>query len=165
MKKTIALIGFLAITYLVNAQTTELPYHPEADANQQLAQAQIQAMTQNKHILVFIGGNWCHWCRKLDAFVHKNDSIYKRLTDNYIVVKLNYSKEQKNDETLSELQFPQRFGFPVLVVLDAKGKRLHTQNSAYLEQKDSYSPEGIYDFLKAWTPAAINPQTYKQTKP
>jgi len=76
---------------------------------------------------------------------------------------LNTSRENKNSDILADLCYPQRFGFPVLVVLDAEGKRLHTQNSAYLEQEKSYSPEKVFEFLKHWTPAAIDPKNY-QTK-
>jgi hypothetical protein len=73
---------------------------------------------------------------------------------------LNYSRENKNLDILADLGYPQRFGFPVLVVLDAEGKRIHTQNSAYLEQEKSYSKEKVFEFLKQWIPAAIDPASY-----
>ena len=44
--------------------------------------------------------------------------------------RINYSKENKNPETMALLEYPQRFGFPVLVVLDAAGKP-----SAYAEYR------------------------------
>jgi hypothetical protein len=74
---------------------------------------------------------------------------------------LNTSRENKNLDILAGLGYPQRFGFPVLVVLNAEGKRIHTQNSAYLEQVKSYSREKVFEFLKQWTPAAIDPKNYQ----
>jgi hypothetical protein len=74
---------------------------------------------------------------------------------------LNTSRENKNLDILAGLGYPQRFGFPVLVVLNAEGKRIHTQNSAYLELEKSYSKEKVSEFLKQWTPAAINPKNYQ----
>ena len=77
------------------------------------------------------------------------------------VVKVNYSKENKNANLLANLKFPQHFGFPVLVVLDETGTRIHTQNSAYLEQDKGYSKEKMVGFLKKWTSGAIDPANYK----
>jgi hypothetical protein len=74
---------------------------------------------------------------------------------------VNYSKENKNPDILADLGYPQRFGFPVLVILDGNGNRLHTQNSAYLEQEKAYSMETVIEFLKQWTPAALDPENYK----
>ena len=60
---------------------------------------------------------------------------------------VNYSKENKNLAEMKKLEFPQRFGFPVFVILDSNGKRIHTQNSSYLEEGDGYSKKKVIDFL------------------
>ena len=45
-----------------------------------------------------------------------SDSEIKTLVENnFEVVKINYDRENKNEELLKELGFPQRFGFPVFV--------------------------------------------------
>lgn len=75
-------------------------------------------------------------------------------------VLLNYSRENKNSEILTELDFPQRFGFPVFVILDSEGNRIHTQNSAYLEAGEGYDDKKVLQFLKHWTPAALDPENY-----
>jgi hypothetical protein len=62
---------------------------------------------------------------------------------------------------LKDLGFPQRFGFPVFVILGADGNRLHTQNSAYLEEGKGHSVEKIKEFLEAWTVKALDPTNYK----
>jgi thiol:disulfide interchange protein len=80
----------------------------------------------------------------------------------YVLAKINFSKENKNPETMALLGYPQRFGFPVLVVLDAEGNRLHTQNTAYLEQDKGYDVEKVKGFLLDWNRTAINPATYQK---
>ena len=80
---------------------------------------------------------------------------------NYVFGLLNYSKENKNLDILAEMEYPQRFGFPVIVVLDAEGKRIHTQNSAYLEKEKSYDEKKMVEFLGQWAPAALDPKSYK----
>lgn len=135
-------------------------YNPAANASGDLDKALQQAASENKHVLLQIGGNWCIWCKRLYMFVHDDAALRTLEEQNYIVYHLNYSKENKNLPLLQKLGYPQRFGFPVLVVLDAKGNRLHTQNTALLESADSYDKKKIEDMLKNWSPSALNPAHY-----
>ena len=50
-------------------------------------------------------------------------------------VRVNYDPKNKNEEVLAELGYPQRFGFPVFVILDANGNRIHTQNSVFFGKR------------------------------
>lgn len=79
----------------------------------------------------------------------------------YVFLLVNYSKENRNLAALKKLDYPQRFGFPVFVILDANGKRIHTQNSSYLEDGEGYSKKKVIDFMTQWTPEALNPEHYK----
>ncbi|HZH65758.1 MAG TPA: hypothetical protein VEY10_12765 [Flavisolibacter sp.] len=81
---------------------------------------------------------------------------------NYVVYHLNWSCENKNLDYLKTLGYPQRFGFPALVVLDADGNRLHTQDSGLLEKEKTYDAGKVEDFLAGWSPAAFNENLYKE---
>lgn len=81
-------------------------------------------------------------------------------TANYVFQLLNTSKEKKNLDILAEYQYPQRFGFPVLLILDSDGKLIHTQNTVYLEKEKSYNEKLMIDFLKHWRPEALDPKSY-----
>ena len=48
-----------------------------------------------------------------------------------------------------------RFGFPVFVILNEKGERVHTQNSAYLEKGEGYSEKEVVSFLNLWNKKAV----------
>jgi thioredoxin-related protein len=98
--------------------------------------------------LLQIGGNWCIWCIRFNDLVTKDPELDKYLRDNFVVLHVNYSKENKNEDVLASLGYPQRFGFPVFVVLDDKGTRIHTQNSDYLEEGKGHSREKVLEFLK-----------------
>lgn len=151
-------------TSLFAQKDTTLIYHPDADAKQELKSAIAEAKANNKHVLLMVGGNWCRWCRMFEKFIAKdrdeNGKIDSIINNGFVFLHINYSKENKNLEVLSSLSFPQRFGFPVFLVLDANGTRLHTQNSAYLEEGEGYSEQKIIDFLNHWNPAALDPALY-----
>ena len=82
------------------------------------------------------------------------------MADNYVYVMLNTGEEKKNLDILATLDYPQRFGYPVMVILDQEGKRIHTQNSVYLEKEKSYDEKTVVNFLKHWSPAAVDPKSY-----
>ncbi|PSL48701.1 thioredoxin-related protein [Chitinophaga niastensis] len=164
MKKYIWAL-LLSIAFAIpaaHAQTHDLEhiYNPTADAKADMDAALKQAARENKHVLLQIGGNWCIWCKRLYKFIEDDAALKTAMNSSYVVYHLNYSKENKNLPVLKELGFPQRFGFPVLVVLDAKGNRLHTQNSGLLEAADSYDKTKVQEFLKQWSPNALLPSHY-----
>lgn len=142
------------------AQKIEI-YNPQADAKKDIAIAVQKATAEGKHVFLQIGGNWCPWCIKFHRFVENDSEIKAFVEKNYEVVKVNYDPENKNEEVLASLGFPQRFGFPVFVILDKNGNRIHTQNSAFLEKDKDYDRERVLRFYKNWSPSALNPDNYK----
>jgi len=162
MKKQFLLLISLvwAISQGLNAQNAVSIYNPDADAEVELKNAIVLASETKKHVLVQVGGNWCPWCVKLHEFMKTDSQLDSILKADYVIVKLNYSKENKNEVMLAALDYPQRFGFPVLVILNADGKRLHTQNTGYLEEGKGYSKDKVYGFLKDWRPKALAKESY-----
>lgn len=137
-------------------------YKPGEDAEKALEAVVKEAKKSGKHVFIQAGGNWCIWCARFNEFVTKDASIDSLVQANYVVYHLNYSKENFNNALLKKFGFPQRFGFPVFLVLDGKGDLLHTQNSAYLEEGKGYSKDKVKEFLLHWTPAALDPANYKE---
>ncbi|MCY1721231.1 thioredoxin family protein [Prolixibacteraceae bacterium Z1-6] len=137
-------------------------YNPGADATADIKKAVELAQKEGKHVFLQIGGNWCPWCIKFHNFVTADSEITTYLKQNFEVVKVNYDQKNRQEELLEKLGFPQRFGFPVFVVLDNNGNRVHTQNSAFLEKDKSYDRETVLRFLKNWSPAAIDAESYKK---
>ena len=161
MKRLLVMCSILLAAYTAKAQPANI-YNPEADAETEIKQATVEANAENKHVFLQIGGNWCSWCRKFHNFVNENKAIKDFVDKNFVVVKVNYSKENKNPDVLKKIDFPQRFGFPVFVILDGTGKRIHTQNSAYLEENEGYSEKKVLEFFKQWAPGALNPAAYAE---
>jgi len=156
MKKIVAFMFLAAIT--VAGFSQNLVYNPTADAQTEIQKAVAQAKAEGKNVFIQVGGNWCPWCMRFHALSDTTVAIKDVMTKNFVVVRVNYSKENKNEVVLEQLDFPQRFGFPVFVILNGEGKRIHTQNSSYLEQGKGYSVEKIVDFLNGWTPSSVDPK-------
>jgi len=174
MKKLILITSIVIISLGAKAQTAAAPakiikltdtaklYNPTADAKADIANAVAKASTTHKNVLLQIGGNWCIWCIRFNDLVTRDPELDKYVRDNYVIVHVNYSPENLNEKLLADLGYPQRFGFPVFIVLDDKGKRLNTQNSAYLEEGPGHSKAKVMEFFKNWSPTALDPKTYEK---
>ena len=137
-------------------------YNPAADADAEIRAAIRQAAGSGRHVLIQAGGNWCGWCIEFARFCNEDAAIRDSLNRHYVWYHLNYSKENTNAPIFARYGYAQRFGFPVFIILDGSGNRLHTQNSEYLEDGNkSYDREKVLSFLGHWTPRALDPSNYK----
>lgn len=118
--------------------------NPFDDANAALALAQ----KTNRNVLIEIGGNWCTWCHKMDAFLLKNPNIYKALHSKYVLLKVNVSDSNENDVFMKAL--PPVLGYPHMYVSTATGKMLLSKDTAELQDSNGYSKEYWLDFLQKW---------------
>lgn len=164
MKRVISFLASLMVTATVFSQDmkTFKLYKPEENAEQKIADAVKQAKAEGKNVFVQIGGNWCIWCARFNNISTTDKSIDSVINASYVVYHLNYSKENKNEKILAKYGFPQRFGFPVFLILNGKGELIHTQNSGYLEEGKGYNAKTVIGFLNDWSPKALDPKQYKE---
>jgi thiol:disulfide interchange protein len=132
------------------AFAADLPakFDPKRDGAADVATAAAMAKTQNKRVLVDVGGEWCTWCHILDRFIAANADVKKLRDDNYVWVKVNWSPENKNEALLSKL--PKVKGYPHFFVLDADGRLVVSQNTGALEAGKDYDKEKFVAFLRQY---------------
>lgn len=123
-------------------------FDPARDAAKDLQNAIGAAEKTNKRIILDVGGEWCIWCHRLDSMFVKNPNLSNFRDKNFIYVKINFSKENKNEKFLS--QFPEIPGYPHWFVLDSNGKVLKSESSEEFESGKGHSPEKVMAFLKKW---------------
>ena len=159
MKVFVTIILLLSFVF-VNAQEAKL-YDPKANATTDINAAVKKAKAERKFVLVQAGGNWCKWCLEFARFAKADPKIDSVIKASFVWYHLNYSKENENKAMFAKLGYPQRFGYPVFIILNEKGERIHTQNSEYLENgKDSYDQRKVQSFLEGWSPRVLNPKIW-----
>jgi len=167
-----ALAGAAALPALAAdqpAKTTRQPiYDTKADGAKQIADALATAKREHKDVLLQFGANWCGWCHKLHNLFRSDKDIAAFLQANYVLVLVDVDKvdgKPHNTEINERYGNPCRFGLPALVVLDADGKQLTTQDSGKLEEGDHHDPAKVLAFLKQWSPATPNPSKEGKSAP
>jgi thiol:disulfide interchange protein len=166
MRRTLLSFLFLAsiAAFPLAAQTTKATvkgsttskFDPARNPAKDLDSVISIAKASNKRILLDVGGEWCKWCHYLDAFFEANQDVAKVLHDNFVVLKVNFSKENKNEAFLSG--YPKVAGYPHFFVLESDGTFLHSQDTGALENGSETNPGHDHDkvltFLKAWAKPA-----------
>lgn len=163
MKRLLLIVALCFGCLQANAQKARL-YYPDDNARLMIDNAVEKAKSSGKHVLIAVGGNWCNWCIRFDNFIHDNKKIDSIVKADFVYYHLNYSPENKNLALLARYGNPQRFGFPVFMILDEKGNRIHTQNSEYLQDGNSYNALLVEDFLMYWNRRAVNTQQNNNKK-
>jgi thioredoxin-related protein len=149
---------FLAVTFFLLTSSSlfaqisdsTVKFDPSRNPFDDLKIAVNSASESNKRIILDVGGEWCLWCHRIDAFMYNTEEIKFLLEENFIVLKINYSKENKNEKFLS--QYPAVEGYPHFFILDKDGKLLHSQNTGELEKDKDYDKEKFMAFINKWKP-------------
>jgi thiol:disulfide interchange protein len=132
-------------------KTSSAVYDEGADGEKQIAEALAAAKPEGKRVLLQFGANWCGWCVKLHKLFHDDAAIAAELKAHYVVVAVDVNRGH-NKAVDTRLGNPSYLGLPALVVLDAEGKQLKTQDSSELEQGSGHSQAKVLAFLKTWAP-------------
>ncbi len=89
------------------------------------------ASKENKNIiLVFSGSDWCAPCKKIDKDILQSEEFISYATENWILLKADFPKKKKNRLSKEQqdhndmLADKYKGTFPLIVVLDSKGKAL-----------------------------------------
>jgi thioredoxin-related protein len=130
-------------------------FDPRRDAAKDIREAMVEAKHTGKRVLLDVGGEWCIWCHRLDTLFATHADLRELLHKNFVVVKVNYSPENKNEKVLS--RYPKIPGYPHFFVLDKAGVLLHSQDTGELEWGKEHIPKGhdpdkVRRFLKTWAP-------------
>ena len=165
------ILSFLGVCLALTLNAQTLPpeveqkkvYNEDINPIEQIDQAIEKSKSEGKFVICQVGGNWCPWCLRFADFITNDTTISKVISENFEYIHVNYNPRKSEGEEktkravqmLKRLNSPQRFGFPVFVVLDENGKVLHHQDSSFLEEGQGYNKEKVLRFFNSWTPKAV----------
>jgi thiol:disulfide interchange protein len=144
------LVALLVGVGCANAADLPAQFDPSRDAAADVAYAVARAKAEGKRVIVDVGGEWCSWCHIMDRFIAANADLRALVDANYVWVKVNYSKENRNASLLA--RWPRIAGYPHLFVLDAHGALVHSQDTSLLESGDGYDKRRFAGMLRQWAP-------------
>ncbi len=102
----------------------------------------------NRNVLIEVGGNWCTWCNKMDAFLEKNPNVYQTLHSKFVLLKINVSDDNENADFMKAL--PPVLGYPHMYVSTGTGKMILSKDTAELQNNGEYSAKIWLAFLTKW---------------
>lgn len=147
---------FTLIAWLEQVRAEDAPmsarpniYDESANGSKQISDALALAKEEHKRVLLMFGANWCGWCQKLHTLFQSDTRIADTLKSGYVVVMIDVNKDHNKDID-TKYGHPTQFGLPVIVVLDADGKQLTTQDTGKLEEGDHHNPGKVLAFLNEW---------------
>jgi hypothetical protein len=128
------------------------PYDERANPDAQIAAAFARARASGKRVIIELGGNWCSWCRILEAVMALPD--VKPFVDRHFeVVKIDVGKFDRN------LHIPKRFGLanveavPYVFVTEPDGRVIH--HSFEITDEHHETPQAMVDWLASWARAPV----------
>jgi len=125
-------------------------FDPGRDAAKDIGSAVTEARRSGRRVLLDVGGDWCIWCRRLDTLFATHPELAEYRNAHYVTVKVNWSKENKNEQVLS--RYPPVSGYPHLFVLGDDGTLIRSQNTGELEKGKGHDPDKVMTFLRTWAP-------------
>ena len=143
---------FVPIRAAAVTESRPLPmsFDPARDSVRDLDTALRMARATRRRVLVEVGGEWCSWCHIMDRFFAANPDLKKLRDANFILLKVNFSKENDNQAFLA--RWPKVAGYPHLFVLDGDGRLLKSQDTSTLEAGKNYDSIAFRAFLVEWSP-------------
>ncbi|MCK5738217.1 thioredoxin family protein [bacterium] len=136
-------------------KTTQI-YNPDANAVEDIAAALVRVKAENKNVLLMFGGNWCPWCRMLHHIFQENTAVNQKLNANFELVMIDIGRRDKNMDLDAKYGEPNKLGLPALVILNATGEQIGTQETGVLElpkeQGRGHDPEKLLAFFEAYKP-------------
>ena len=145
MNRAVAMLAAGVIALCANAG--ENFYDESADAKAEVKAAVAAAANDSRQVLVVFGANWCGDCKLLDIEMKKGE-LAKLVGGNYVVVKVDVGKFDRNADVAASLGVPLKKGIPSIAVLGPDGKPRYTTNGGELADARSMGEAGLVKFFR-----------------
>ena len=141
----IVLAAFLSLS----AFAADAPVYDEsADAQAQVSQALLKAKADHKQLMILFGANWCGDCKMLDG-EFKKPAMKALLDANYVVVKVDVDRFNKNLDVVKPYGDVIKKGIPSIVIATPANQLVYATNGGELASARKMGEAGVAEFFKA----------------
>ena len=123
-------------------------YDESADAQAQVSQALARAKADNKQVMIVFGANWCGDCKMLDG-EFKKPAMKALLDANYVVVKVDVNRFNKNLDVVKPYGEVIKKGIPSIVIATPANQLVYATNGGELADARKMGEAGVAEFFKA----------------
>lgn len=123
-------------------------YDPKRNAFDDGRAALELAKKSNRRVMIEVGGDWCSYCHILDRFIKSNPDVENLLYETFVILKVNYSDENRNEEFLAN--FGRIPGYPHLFITENNGKVIYSNDIRDMTINGRLSKEKMLLFLNKW---------------
>ena len=146
--KSISAFVFAAFLSLCAFATDAPVYDESADAQAQVSQALAKAKADNKQVMIVFGANWCGDCKMLDG-EFKKPAMKALLDANYVVVKVDVNRFNKNLDVVKPYGDVIKKGIPSIVIATPANQLVYATNGGELADARKMGEAGVAEFFKA----------------
>jgi thioredoxin len=148
----ISLIFLGIMTVVIGLRAATHPIYDENSDAGNLVKAGIAAASRTgKNVALIFGANWCSDCHALDEQMHKG-KLAEILRRNFVVVKINVGRFDKNVEFAARYGVPIKHGIPAIAILNSHGKLLYAQDQGQFANAGKMPYEPFVEFFEKWEP-------------
>ena len=138
------LAAFLSVcTFAADAPV----YDESVDAQTQVLQALAKAKADNKQLMIVFGANWCGDCKMLDG-EFKKPALKALLDANYVVVKVDVNRFNKNLDVVKPYGDVIKKGIPSIVVATAANQLVYATTGGDLADARKMGEAGVVEFFQ-----------------
>ena len=131
------------------AFAADAPVYDElADAQAQVSQALAKAKADDKQVMIVFGANWCGDCKMLDG-EFKKPAMKALLDANYVVVKVDVNRFNKNLDVVKPYGDVIKKGIPSIVIATPANQLVYATNGGELADARKMGEAGVTEFFKA----------------
>ena len=123
-------------------------YDESVDAQAQVSQALAKAKADNKQLMIVFGANWCGDCKMLDG-EFKKPALKALLDANYVVVKVDVNRFNKNLDVVKPYGDVIKKGIPSIVIATPANQLVYATNGGELADARKMGEAGVAEFFKA----------------
>ena len=144
MRILTAVLFFVAAA--CNVAAPQPAYDESADAKTAIQAALVRAQAAKVPVLVVFGANWCADCKLLDKAL-KSGSSAPLIEKNFVVVKVNVGRFDRNTDIAGAYGVPLDKGIPAVAILSTAGQVTYATRAGELADARNMGESGIYDFF------------------